>query len=161
MSTSTIFGSHWQFLKRTPRFLFPLHRPVPDGDERGRAPASSCTSQIMQRMALPSDCHRIEPFPIIFPNLISWLVICLACPRGQRTARTCARVPSDWWAPSSIRWFGKHHGVMRILKRGNRRCGLTWIALATARLTMRCSCGGRTELGEVRNLWSLVSNLKQ
>jgi hypothetical protein len=24
-----------------------------------------------------------------------------------------------------------------------------------------CSCGGRTELGEVRNSWSLVSDLKQ
>jgi hypothetical protein len=50
---------------------------------------------------------------------------------------TCARVPSDWWAPSSIRWFGKHHGVMRILKRGSSRFELTSIAQATERVFLR------------------------
>jgi hypothetical protein len=75
------------------------------------------------------------------------------CPRGQRWPRTFVRVPGDWWALSPIRWFGKHHGVMRMLKRGSRWYELTWSALATTRVLSRRR---KTVLGETRNSGTLV-----
>jgi hypothetical protein len=77
------------------------------------------------------------------------------CPRGQRWPWTFVHVPGDWWALSPIWWFGKHHGVMRMLKQGSRRRGLTWITLAAVRLVSRWR---KPELGRLQNSWALAND---
>jgi hypothetical protein len=69
--------------------------------------------------------------------------------------RTIARVPGDQWAPSSIRWFGKHHRVMRILKRGREEDELTGKGLTAVKLFFAVA---KTELGGIQNLCVLVNN---
>ena len=67
----TIFGESLTPYAEVPRtLLLPQIRP----SRRAtlcRAPASSCTGQFMQRLALSSGFHRIEPLPSISPHSIS------------------------------------------------------------------------------------------
>jgi hypothetical protein len=60
-------------LHKGPWISIPLHRPIPDGVERGRAPASSWTGQTGQGQVLPSGLHQIPALRSVSPLLISRL----------------------------------------------------------------------------------------
>jgi hypothetical protein len=60
-------------LHKGPWISIPLHRLIPDGVERGRAPASSRTGQTGQGQVLPSGLHQIPALRSVSPLLISGL----------------------------------------------------------------------------------------